>query len=289
MNHPGDPIAATGSSLDSRLTRAAYPRSARYRGQWMVDNAMGPNALWLTEAVTAVMDLEPGMRVLDLGCGRAISSIFLAREFGVQAWAADLWTPPGENFARIREAGAEANVFPLRCEAHDLPFAAGFFDAVVSVDAYHYFGTDDFYLPYLAEFLRPGGQIGIAVPGLAEELEDDPPEELTRFWEPAFWSFHSVDGWQRHWRRSGEVEVELADTIPGAEDDWLHWDRVCLDAWHAKNDTSWRVEATAREIEMLEADGGRNLRFVRLVGRRPGEEAPLPPKRERSPRRRNSP
>ena len=37
--------------------------------------------------------LEPGMRVLDLGCGKGLSSIFLAKEFGVQVWAADLWTP----------------------------------------------------------------------------------------------------------------------------------------------------------------------------------------------------
>ena len=29
------------------------------------------------------MELEPGMRVLDMGCGKAISSIFLAKEFDV--------------------------------------------------------------------------------------------------------------------------------------------------------------------------------------------------------------
>ena len=55
---------------------------------------MGPNVLWLTEALTQVLPLEPGMRVLDLGCGAAISSIFLARELGVQVWAADLWIEP---------------------------------------------------------------------------------------------------------------------------------------------------------------------------------------------------
>ncbi|MEZ5227484.1 MAG: hypothetical protein R2710_12635 [Acidimicrobiales bacterium] len=45
---------------------------------------MGPNALWLTEALTEVMTIEPGMKVLDLGCGKAMSSIFLAKEFGAQ-------------------------------------------------------------------------------------------------------------------------------------------------------------------------------------------------------------
>jgi SAM-dependent methyltransferase len=34
----------------------------------------------LAEAI----ELRPGMRVLDLGCGRAMSSVFLHREFGAQ-------------------------------------------------------------------------------------------------------------------------------------------------------------------------------------------------------------
>jgi cyclopropane fatty-acyl-phospholipid synthase-like methyltransferase len=37
------------------------------------------------------------MRVLDLGCGRAMSSIFLRRQFGVQVWATDLWFSASEN------------------------------------------------------------------------------------------------------------------------------------------------------------------------------------------------
>ena len=61
---------------------------------------------WLTDA----LDLRPGIRVLDLGCGRACSSIFLRREFGVQVWAVDLWFSASANFQRIRDAEVdEAN------------------------------------------------------------------------------------------------------------------------------------------------------------------------------------
>jgi cyclopropane fatty-acyl-phospholipid synthase-like methyltransferase len=65
------------------------------------------NALWLTEWLSEALDLRSGMRVLYLGCGRAMSSIFLRREFGVQVWATDLWFHPSENFRRIRDAGVE--------------------------------------------------------------------------------------------------------------------------------------------------------------------------------------
>ena len=66
------------------LRLPAYPRSAAYDPEWMFEAGMGPNSLWLTEALCEGLELAPGMRVLDLGCGRAASSIFLAREFDVR-------------------------------------------------------------------------------------------------------------------------------------------------------------------------------------------------------------
>jgi ubiquinone/menaquinone biosynthesis C-methylase UbiE len=50
-------------------------------------NVMGPHPLWLAEWLTGAMRLEPGMRVLDLGCGTALTTVFLAREFGVHVTA----------------------------------------------------------------------------------------------------------------------------------------------------------------------------------------------------------
>jgi len=115
------------------------------------------------------------MRVLDLGCGRAASSIFLRREFGVQVWATDLWFSVSENIQRIRDASVEDGVFPIHADARSLPFATEFFDAVVCIDSFCYYGTDDLYLNYLAGFVKPGGQIGIAGAGLVQEIEGPPP------------------------------------------------------------------------------------------------------------------
>ena len=77
---------------DQRLVSERFPRSSQYHPEWVLANISGgANSLWLTEWLTAALDLRPGMRVLDLGCGWASSSIFLRREFGVQVWATDLW------------------------------------------------------------------------------------------------------------------------------------------------------------------------------------------------------
>lgn len=226
---------------------------------------MGPSALWLVEWLTSALDLAPGSRVLDLGCGRGITSIFLAKEFDVRVVAADLWIKPTENWHRIDAAGQADLVTPLLAEAHDLPFAEGYFDAIVSVDAYHYFGTDGLYLPYLSRFLAPGGSIGIVVPGLTAELDDGLPEHLTPYWEPDFWTFHSPAWWQRLWSRSGVVEDVRADLLEDGWRDWLDWSEAVLET----TDNDFARQVVPREAAMMRADAGRHLGFTRVTARRP--------------------
>ena len=245
--------------LAASLNLAQYPRSNNYDPTWVLDNLMGPNVLWLTEALTQVMELKPGMRVLDLGCGRAISSIFLAKEFDVEVWATDLWISASDNWQRITDAGLSKQVFPIHAEAHELPFAHNFFDAMLSMDAYHYFGTDDLYLGYLSRFIRPGGLLGIVVPGLVEEFNGEVPDHLRPYWLPEFWSFHSPSWWHNHWQRSGLVEVFYSDLIESGWEQWLKWLEIC-DAHGYTYDP--------QEIKMLQVDQGRNVGFARIVARR---------------------
>src|SRR6187549_3428338 len=93
---PRAPIGGHAMTTPAGLHHPRYLRSNGYDAAWVMRNQMGPNALWLTESLTEVMAIEPGMKVLDLGCGRAMSSIFLAREFGAQVWATDLWIPAAD-------------------------------------------------------------------------------------------------------------------------------------------------------------------------------------------------
>lgn len=250
--------------LRERMTMPDLPRSAGWDPRLALEHLMGPNVLWLAESLSQVMDLRPGMRVLDLGCGKAISSIFLAKELGLQVWATDLWIGATDNLARIREAGVEDRVFPIHAEAHALPFAEGFFDAVVSLDAYQYFGTDDLYLASLARFMRPGGQIGIVCPSLVEEL-DAVPKHLAPWWEPEFWCFHSPAWWRRHWERSGAVTVEHADLVPNGWEHWLRFSEVCAEFGYP-SDPTVPVDG-ARDADMLRTDAGRTIGFSRVVGR----------------------
>lgn len=245
-----------------------FPRSDKYDTGWMIENQMGPNALWLVEWLTEDLELKPGMRVLDLGCGRAITSIFLAREFGVQVWAADLWISPEPNLKRAEAAGVGGSVFPLRAEAHALPFANNFFDAIVSIDAYQYFGTDVLYLGYLLRFLKPGGHIGIVVPGLMQEIEEVPghlakPQTNGKiFWEDECWSFKTAKWWREHWSRNRNIHILKVDTL---KDGWQHW-----------HDFEKAIEASGKSVfpsdaEALAKDQGNYIGFVRAIAQRIGD------------------
>jgi cyclopropane fatty-acyl-phospholipid synthase-like methyltransferase len=241
---------------DDRLVSSRFPLSSKYNPEWVIASGSGgANSLWLTEWLCEALDLQPGMRVLDLGCGLAASSIFLCREFGVKVWATDLWFDAAQKLQRVRDAGVEDRVFPIHADARSLPFATGFFDAVVSIDSFVYYGTDDLYLNYLARFLKPGGQIGIAGAGLIEEFDGGVPEHLQSWWEPGMCCLHSAAWWRRHWERSGIVAVDRADAMADGWQLWLEWQRtICPD--------------NTKEIETLELDRGRHLGYVRAVGRR---------------------
>lgn len=79
---------------------------------FLLATMMGPNCVRFAEELTANIPLSPHMRVLDLGCGMGLSSIYLARTFGVRVFAADLWINPSDNFARFRDFGLEDAVTP---------------------------------------------------------------------------------------------------------------------------------------------------------------------------------
>lgn len=242
--------------MDTRLLNDRFPRSNKYNPGWLIAGCSGgANPLWLTEWLTPSLALRPGMRVLDLGCGRALSSIFLAREFEVAVWALDLWFSASENLKRIRDAGVDNHVHPIHAEARSLPFADDFFDAVVAIDSYPYFGTDDLYLNYLARFVKPGGAIGIAGAGLMQEIEAPFPVALAAWWEPSMHCLHSPSWWQSHWKKTGVVDVELADSMPDGWRLWLEWQAVVA----PKN---------LVEIQAIESDAGNHMGYIRVVSRK---------------------
>ena len=104
---------------------------------------MGPNSAVILEEMlrTHPLCLTDRDIVLDLGCGKGLTSLILARETGAKIYANDLWISAEENAERFAAWGIAENTFPYREDANGMHFENKQFRALVSVDAYHYFAT----------------------------------------------------------------------------------------------------------------------------------------------------
>ena len=148
----------------------------KYRQYFTKDFLMGPNSFRLLEELLRRCPYDACRgRTLDLGCGMALTSVFLANETPAKTvYAFDLWVDATDNLRRISELGLEEKIIPIHGDAMDMPFAKGYFDTVVSVDSYHYFGCrEGIFADKILPFVRRGGCVMIAVPGLREEPQGE--------------------------------------------------------------------------------------------------------------------
>jgi cyclopropane fatty-acyl-phospholipid synthase-like methyltransferase len=161
-----------------------YKHSAILTDAFIKENIMGPNPAKLLEQIIMRYPLEEEATVLDLGCGKGVTSIMLAKAYGLKVFATDLWITPTENKKRFDEAGlTREQIVPISAEAHALPYAEAFFDAVVCIDSYHYFGCEADYLEtHLLPLIKPGGLLLFVVPGMIKDVTGELPPEMALSW-----------------------------------------------------------------------------------------------------------
>lgn len=238
-----------------------HPKSEKYRAPELLSKIMGPNPLMLLEESLEGLPIPAGSTVCDLGSGQGLTSIFLAKEYDLSVYAVDLWSDPEENALFIKSMGADDAVFPVKADANDLPFDRDFFDAVVSADSYNYFGRDPRYLDEkLLPFVKDGGLIVIAVPGMKRDLHDGLPQELLASWTPDELDYiHDAKWWAAMVGRCEGAEVLSVGDMEVNEEAWNDW--IALDNDYAVKDR-----------RAIEAGACRHLNFVRIVLRKRSRE-----------------
>lgn len=218
---------------------------------------MGQNSLYLVQELSQQVRLEPGMRVLDLSCGCGLTSLFLASHYDVQVIAMNSWVSATDNARRFEAMEFDHRIMPLHLEVMDLPrlkpFAENYFDAVISVDAYFYFGASPrFFDDYLAPFMKPGSAVALAIPGLKRSFLGNVPEVLQPFWQENR-LFYTRDWWYRLWQQSAHLKTDSC-----AEMDCFHqvWDEWLL----------CESPFAVREREMMAAEADSYFNFIKMTG-----------------------
>ncbi len=235
-----------------------YPRAQKYDTPEFMAKIMGPNPVKLEEELLLGCRIPSGATVCDLGSGQGLTSAFLAKEYGFTVYAADLWSDPGENRAFFDSMGLPHDqVIPVKADANDLPFDRDFFDAVVSTDSYNYFGRDERYLDEkLLPFVKSGGYVYIAVPGMKKDCHDRLPAELLLSWTPEQMDYmHDVVYWRRMVEKSRDAEVLEVSEMESHDEVWADW---------LRQDNEYAVG----DRKAMAAGGGKYLNFVKIVLRK---------------------
>lgn len=175
-------------------------RSDHYKEYFKAEYMMGPNCLrLLDELLTAYpLNFTAENRILDLGCGKGVTSLFTAKETGATVYANDLWISEEDNRTRFAAWGMESRIIPVHEDANELHFEKEMFDALVSVDAYHYFaGREGFFTEKILPFMKSGSTALIAVPGMKLEYDGRSEELLTPWLGDEAYMFQSTAFWKK--------------------------------------------------------------------------------------------
>ena len=203
-----------------------YPKSEKYMGNDYMKYIMGPNPLKLCEELLAEHRIPTGARVMDLGSGEGLTSAFLAKEYGFTVYAADLWSEPESHYPLFEQFGlSREQCIPVKADANDLPFEREFFDSVVCVDSYNYFGRDPAYLDEkLLPFVKSGGMIYAAVTGMKKDCHDNIPEVLLRSWNAEQLDYiHDAQWWRNVVSQSRDCEVVSVHEMRSNAEVWADW------------------------------------------------------------------
>ena len=121
----------------------------------------------ITEKTIRLMDLGPGERVLDLGCGSGWATRLLARLGGEgpegfgQVVGLDL---SDEIIRQARAASKDFdNILYVWGSAQQIPWEENFFDKVLSVESFYYYPDQDRALSELFRVMAPQGRLFILI------------------------------------------------------------------------------------------------------------------------------
>ena len=142
----------------------------------------------------------------------------------------------------------------IHADANELPFADGFFDVLTSINSLFFYVNDgDFLRDKILRCVKPGGEIGVIVPGFYREYADGIPENLQPHWADELNRWHTVQWWVDCFSASGVVDVTLADTLPDGEGNAIYRRFAKV------------VNAHENPFNVIAAD---NITFIRIVAKR---------------------
>jgi ubiquinone/menaquinone biosynthesis C-methylase UbiE len=128
---------------------------------------MEQHHLDITEKTIRQMNLRPGERVLDLGCGSGWATRLLARivSNGPEGFGQVVGVDVSDEMIRVARAESKdfGNVMYVWGSATQIPWEENFFDKVLSVESFYYYPDQERALAELFRVMAPKGRLFILI------------------------------------------------------------------------------------------------------------------------------
>lgn len=173
--------------------------SEKYKEYFNDSYLMGPNSIRLLDEllIKYPLCLHRENQILDLGCGKGLTSLFIANETGAIVYANDLWVSEEANQKRFTDWKVEEQIIASCEDANNLSFQPEMFDAIISIDSYHYFAREKgFFETKIMPFVKKGGIVLIGIPGIKAEYEGQQESLLKDWLGEEYDMFHSSSWWK---------------------------------------------------------------------------------------------
>ncbi len=190
------------------------------------ETMMGPNSIRILEELFDKyhLHLTSDDRILDLGCGKGLTSLVIAKETGARVYANDLWISAEENEKRFNKWGVGGQLIPVCEDANHLHFEEKNFSALVSIDSYHYFaGRKGFFGEKILPFIKDGGVVLIGVPGLKDAYTDRAEELLSDWLGDEAYMFKSPKTWKELIGNDDRIESVTTWEMDCFSKAWSEW------------------------------------------------------------------
>jgi len=220
----------------------------------------GPNAIRQAEELASHFTITKDMKILDLGCGLGLSSLYLAQEYGADVFVADLYADPTENNERFQSLGVADKIVPMVIDAtQPLPFAKRYFDVIFSVGAYNMFGDNEEMLPKFSSYVKKGGYIAVAFPGLKYDFGDNVPPEMQPFWNvPDVARYvRGIEWWKDLWSKAEGIEIVNIGEMACHD---IAWEEYLATRNPCVEDEKW-------DLDMMKAEDGKYFNTIQLIAK----------------------
>jgi SAM-dependent methyltransferase len=231
MNRPDAEIQKILSTF-RQPDYAEYPELQAYSRDDCYRDFFGGGGLYLAVHMARCLQIQAGARLLDLGCGKGPTSIYLASHFDVQITALDLWTSADFLDEKFAANGYQDRITAIQTDATlPLPFPASQFDAIFCMNSFNFYGANPGFLEHLLKYLKPDGQLVIGSEALStefspEQLANPPsvyafklpaPNDQVDVFEDDFKKQHTLEWWRNFLQASGLLEVEACYELEDAD------------------------------------------------------------------------